>query len=335
MAFTVSLPELYRSIDLAWDDAIQKSQFVAKADAARICLQQQTARIDGSDLIQGAGARAKKRTVRVHWLNACNVITGSETDECAAASVELTDDKTDYTLTGARESSFKTSWKTHRTTPHEMNETISTGLLKAAKELDEYLSAQYFAFLAANNGAHEYTPAIGAAGAGDVWEIPSVDLTVDVMPEMILSAEFARFDSAYMIHGLNLFTARFKAGQYSANDSGKGENNLFNVLPMFWDPVGASAASVSDQSWLVNRSAVALATGNFFDMLPVEFGGQHRMWKVASRNLPGVFYDVHEYETCVSDDMVISYKLNTNFEYLLNPLGCSATRTGILQFAKV
>jgi hypothetical protein len=335
MAFTVSLPELYRSIDVAWDDAIQKTQFIAKARAAQILLQNQTAKIDGSDLIQGAGSRAKVRTVRVHWLDACSVTTGAETDECLAATVELTDNKEDYALTGTRESSFKTSWKVHRVVPHEMNETIATGILKASKELDEYLSAQYFAFLAANNGTHEYSPAIGSLGAGDVWEIPAVDLTVDIMPEMILSAEFARFNNAYMLHGLNLFTTRFKAGQYAANGEGKGENNLFDVLPMFWDPVGASAASAADSSWLVNASSVALATGNFYDMTPVDFGGQHRMFKIASRNLPGVFYDVHEMETCTSDDMVVSYKLNTNFEFLLNPLGCTATRTGILEFAKV
>lgn len=333
MAFTVALPELYRSIDVAWNDAIQRAQFVAKADAARVCLEQQTARVE--PLIQGAGENAKTRTVRVHWLNACAMDDGAPTDECAAAETELTDNKEDYTISGFRETSFKTSWKVHRTTPHDLNQTVATGLLMGGKILDEYLSAQYFAFLAANNGAHEYTPSIGAAGAGDVWEIPGADMTVDAMPEFILAANFARFDNAFMIHGLNLWTERFKAGQYAANDNGKGENNLFNVLPMFWDPVGASVASVSDQSWLVNRSAGALATANFFDMAPREFAGNHRVYKIASRNLPGVFYDVHEMETCTSDDMVVSYKMNVNFEFLLNPLGCVATRTGILQFAKV
>jgi hypothetical protein len=333
MAFTVALPEIYRGIEVAWNDAIQRSQFVAKADAARICLEQQTARVD--PMIQGAGADAKTRTVRVHWLNGCAIEVADPTDECTVATTELTDAKEDYTITGFKEASFKTSWKVHRTTPHDLNQTVATGLLSAGKALDEYLSAQYFAFLAANNGAHEYTPTIGAAGAGDVWNIPTIDMTVDVMPQFILAAEFARFDNAFMIHGLNLWTTRFKAGQYADNADGKGENNLFSRLPMFWDPIGASTASVSDQSWLINRSAAALATANFFDMAPREFAGNHRVYKIASRNLPGVFYDVHEQETCTSDDMVISYKLNVNYEFLLNPLGCVATRTGILQFAAV
>lgn len=336
MAFTVSLPELYRSIEVAWNDAIWKAQFTAKADAARICLENQTARVQPGELITGSGPDAKKRTVKVYWQNTCAITTGAETDECAAATVELTDDSKDYAITSSRESSFKTSWKVHRTVPHAMrNETIARGLLQAGKQLDEYLAAQFLAFLAANNGAHEYTPTIGSAGAGDVWEIPSTDLDVDIMPQLILSAEYSYFEQPYMIHGLNLWSSRFKAGQYAANSDGKGENNLYSVLPMYWDPVGFTNAGVDDQSFMVNKSAVALATGNYFDTTPVEFAGQHRMFKIASKNLPGVFYDVHEMETCTSDDMALSYKLVANYDFFLNPLGCKATRTGILQFASV
>lgn len=335
MAFTLTLPEVYRSLDVAWDDAIQQAQFRAKCDAAKTLLMNQTASV--TPLIQGTNANSKDRTVRIHWLNAADIAAGAATDECAAASVTLTDDKQDYNISNQREASFKTSWKVHRTTPeaHTLNQTVATGMLAAMKVLDEYLNAQAYTFLAANNGAHEYTLQYGAAGAGDVWEIAAADWTVDLMPEFILSAEFARFNNAFMLHGLNMFTDRFKAGQYSANADGKGENNLFSVLPMYWDPVGSSAASASTYSWLIHRAAYALATANYFDTAPAEFAGAHRVYKVPSRNLPGVFYDVHEYETCTSDDMVISMKLNVNFEYFLNPLSLTSTRTGILQYAKV
>ena len=62
------------------------------------------------------------------------------------------------------------------------------------------------------------------------------------------------------------------------------------------------------------------------------FAGNHRVYKMASKNLAGVYYDIHEIETCSSDDFVISYKLRVYFDYFLNPLSCVATRTGILQF---
>lgn len=335
MAFSATLPEVYRSIDVAWADAAQKSQFVAKADAARIILQNQTATV--TPTIQGSNSNAKDRTVRIHWLNACDVVTEAATDECAAASVTLTDGSQTYNISNTREASFKTSWKVHRTTPeaHTLNQTIATGMLAAMKVLDEYLAAQGYTFLQANNGAHEYTAnPYGAVNGSDVWEISAADWTVDLMPQFILSAEFSRMTNAYMLHGLNLWSERYKAAQYAPNDNGKGENNLYGVLPTFWDPVGSSASSVSDQSFLIDRSSTVLATANYFDTTPAEFGGAHRVYKMASRNLPGVFYDVHEFETCTSDDMVVSYKLTANYEYFLNPTGCDSTRTGILQFSK-
>lgn len=338
MAFTVSLPELYRSIDVAWSDAIWRTQFQAQADSVKTLLQNQTARVQPGELVSGSNQNAKKRTVKVYWQNTCAITTGAETDECVVATTELTDSSEDYAITNSREASFKTSWKVHRTVPHEFNETIAKGLLKAGKELDEYLSAQFLAFLAANNGAFENTPSVGAASGGadaNVWEINATDWNVDLMMEFALAARHARFDAPYMLHGENLWRERFKAGQYAANDDGRGENNLFGVLPMFWDPIGFGAASVQTESFLVNRSSCALATVNYFDTAPSEFAGNHRMYKIASRNLPGVMYDVHEMETCTSDDMVVSYKVLANYEFLLNPLGCAADRTGILQFSKV
>lgn len=335
MAFTVSLPEIYRGMDVAWNDAIKQQDYVAQADAARVCLQNQTARLEPGEMISGTGQNAKKRTVRVYWLNACAITDGTATDECDVASVELTDDSETYAITSSREASFKVSWKDQRTRPHNLNEMVATGLLTASKKLDEYLSHQFLAFLAANNGAHEVTYGVGAAGAGDVWEIDAPDWNVDLMMEFALGARFSRFPTAYALHGLNLWRERFKAGQYAANDDGRGENNLFNILPMYWDPIGFQEASVGDMSFVVNRSSVALATANFYDMAPIEFAGNHRMYKIASRNLPGVSYDVHEIETCTSNDMVVSYKLVANFDFFLNPTGCTSTRTGILQFSKV
>lgn len=335
MAFVVSLPEIYRSLDVAWNDAIKQADYVAQAEAARVCLMNQTARVEPGEIISGTGSNAKKRTVRVHWLNACAITDGAAGDECAVASTELTDDSKTYTIGSSREASFKVSWKDQRTRPHNINEMVATGLLTASKALDEYISHQYLAFLAANNGAHEVTYNVGSNGAGNVWQIEGTSWTVDLMMEFALGARFSRFPAAYAIHGLNLWRERFKAGQYAANDDGKGENNLFSILPMYWDPIGFSEASIGDMSFVVNKASVALATGNYYDTAPLEFGGNHRMYRIPSRNLPGVSYDVHEIETCTSNDMVVSYRVTAHFDFFLNPTGCNANRTGILQFEKI
>jgi len=329
MAFTVALPEIYRGIDTAWDDAIHRTQFTVQAKAAKICLENQTAKIQ--PMIEGSGPNAKTRTVKVHWINGCAITDGAATDECVASAVELTDDEQDHALTSTREASFKVSWKAGRVTPHQLNEQVSTGMLRAMKALDEYLAVQMYGFLAANNGTHEYTLSVGAA-LSDVWQIGAASWDVDLYPEFILAANFAHFENPMLLHGTNLFTDAYKASKYAANADGKGENNLYQAIPSEWDAVGASNASAAAMSWLINKGSMALGTGNYFDTAPREFAGNHRVYKVASKNLPGVFYDVHELETCTSDDFVISYKLNVYFDYFLNPLSCVAGRTGILQF---
>ena len=329
MAFTVSLPEVYHSIDKAWDDAIHRTQFTTRAKAAEICIKNQTANI--GPLIEGSGANAKQRTVKVHWLNGCAITDGAISDECAVSAVELTDDEQDHALTSSRESGFVVSWKAGRTTPHELAQQVSTGMLRAMKSLDEYLAKQFYTFLAANNGSHEYTLNVGA-DAATVWQIPAANWDVDLIPQWVLAADFADFDAPYLLHGTNSFTDAYKANQYAANADGKGENNLYSAIPSEWDPVGASAASVAAMTWLINKGSVALGTGNYFDSTPKLFAGNHRVYKMASKNLAGVYYDIHEIETCSSDDFVISYKLRVYFDYFLNPLSCVATRTGILQF---
>jgi hypothetical protein len=85
----------------------------------------------------------------------------------------------------------------------------------------------------------------------------------------------------------------------------------------------------------VNASAAAFVSGNFWDSVPKQMAGNHRVYKVASKNLPGIYYDVHEIEDCVSDDFVLSIKMKVYGSFELNPLGCDEDVTGILAFEKV
>lgn len=332
MAFTVTLPELYRSIDVAWDDAIQRAQFVAHCDSVKTCLSRQTARL--GDIIQGAGQNAKKQTRRVYWQNACNIAVANRTDECLAATTELTDDSEDYTISQSKEASFVTSFKTFRDKPHNLNQTVALGLMQCMKVLDEHLNAQYLSFLAANNGAHEYSLPVGAADGSDVWEIASPDFTSDRFADFLLSSKFSRYTVPFLLHGLNYYTDFVKASEYRANGEGKGEANMFGLIPNVWDPIGLSAASIPNETFLVNAAAGALLTGNWYDQSPMQMAGNHRVYSMPSKNLPGVRYDIHEIETCSSDDFVLSYKVQAYYEFVVNPLGCTATRTGILQFRK-
>lgn len=321
------------ALEDTWNDAVQQSQFIAKASGVQGLLQRQTARIE--PLITSSNADAKKITRTIYWQNACDIVAAAcANDECVAATIELTDGSKDVTLASCREASFVTSWKVHRTVPHNHATTIATGLLKATKELDEYLAAQFVSFVDANKGTHEYTIP-GSTITGDVAQIAAASWTDSLIPEFENAAEFSRFGPYFMLDGLNTWSIIRKANSYVGNADGKGEKDLWNSKDWVFDRVNMQANATTDtRTYMIDNAAIALATGNYYDA-PTEFGGNHRVYKVPSRNLPGVAYDVHEMETCGSNDFVNSFRVRVNFDFFLNPLGCVAGRKGILAYEKV
>jgi hypothetical protein len=200
------------------------------------------------------------------------------------------------------------------------------------KALDEALTQAFIAFLEANKGDHEYDLPVGANDSED-WTVPASEWDFELLPQFMLSAELARFSTPYMLDGTNFWTQLVRAKAFQANGEGKGEMNLFNQFDFVQDPVNMTAVA-PNKTFMVNSSAVAFLSGNYFGSAPMTHAGNHRMWKIPSKNLPGVFYDVHELETCVSNDFIVSYKIKANFDFFLNPLGCDESRTGILAFER-
>jgi hypothetical protein len=222
--------------------------------------------------------------------------------------------------------------KQFRTVPHQWDQTIALELAANMKAMDEYLNAQFIAFLEANKGNHEYNLPVGTNDSQD-WTIAAASWNVDLIPQLQLAARFARFSRPYLLDGNNLWASVYKAGFYSQNADGKGENLLFNTFPYVFDPI-TMAAVAPNKTYLVNGSAVALVTGNYWGDTREEMAPGHFVYRIGSRNLPGIFYDVHEIQACASNDFVTSWQLRANFEFILNPKGCTATRTGILAFEK-
>lgn len=329
-AFNVSLAKVQISIDEAWDSAIQRSDYRAKTAAVVGQLTRQSARIAP---IRGSGANAKKITTTIYWPEICTNTVSNCSDECVVSSSEATDNQKDVVLSLCKSVDFKESFKRFRVSPLDFEQVIATQFLVKMKALDEALNQAYIAFVEASKGTHEYNLSVGADNAGD-WEIDAIDWGVDLIPEFMLSAEFSRFSNPFVLDGLNFWTQSVRASANQPNDNGKGDAALFAEFPFVFDPVNMSSVA-ANKTYLVDGGAIALVTGNFWDTTPVSPVASHRLWKQPSRNLPGVFYDVHEITTCTSDDFVVSYRISANYGFFLNPLGCTAGRKGVLAYEKL
>jgi len=331
-AFNLSLPKLQISLDRAWRDPIYNSQFMAKTAALTAQLQRQTIQV--SDFITGSGRNAKQLTKTIFWPVSCAVTTGACTDECLVSTTEATDSSQDIVLTCLRQVGFKETMKRFRNSPLDYEKTIALMMLTHMKALDEYLTQQYIAFLLANAGDHgDYALSVGSLVGVD-WEIPATEWNAELMAEFVIAAELARFGNPYILDGLNFASAQIIADANSGNLDGKGVSSLFNEFGFVRDIVNMTAAAPG-RTFMVNASAVAFVSGNYWDTTPAEYAPGHRVWKQQSKNLPGVWYDVHEIEACTSNDFVDSFQIRVNGAFALNPLGCDAGTTGILSFEKL
>jgi len=333
-AFNLSLPKLQIALNRAWVDSMYNTQFIANVAALRAQMQRQNVQLGKG--ITGTGKNAKQITQTIFWPVACTNETVACTDECLVATEVATDDSQDIVLSCLREAGFVESEKRFRVSPLAYEDVVAHQMLLKMKALDEYLNTQYIAFLEANKGDHDVygaTLTVGADNAGD-WEIPESDWNVALIPEFLLAMELAKFSNPYILDGTNFFTQKATAMAYSANADGKGENNLFNQYDWVQD-ARSMVTAAPNKTYLINTNAVAFITGNFWDVTPVTRAATHKVWKVASKNLPGVYYDVHYQESCSSNDFVESWKFRVNGVFALNPLACDETNTGIFAFEKV
>lgn len=330
MSFATNLAKVQVTIDQAWGDPIQKADLVAEVEALRMQMAKQTARVE--DIIRGSGRDAKRITKTIYWQDFCSLTPEDCSDECVATSATSDDSEKDITISGCKQIEFALSLKQFRTVPHMWDETVAPRLAANMKAMDEWLNAQFIAFLEANKGNHEYTLSVGSNDSQD-WTIPAESWSVDLIPELQLAARFARFGRPYLLDGTNLWAKVYQAGYFSQNADGKGENALLNTFPYVFDPITMNT-SAPNKTYLVNASAVALATGNYWGDAPIEMAPGHFVYRIQSRNLPGVYYDVHEIRACGTNDFVSSFQIRVNYEFLLNPVGCTSTRTGILAFEK-
>jgi hypothetical protein len=334
-AFNVTLPNVLAALDELMPGNIHAGDNPADVASLVGQLNRQTARFD---FIQGSGRGSKKRQFLAHWTKLCAPTVSSCTTVCDLASTMSTDDSTTYTIDQCKEVKFLEDQggpsDRFRLAPYDREMEIAKQLVRHLNALDTHLAEQYIAFLVANKGAHEFTEAsIGSANGLD-WEVPANQWTDDLALEMSLAAQISRFPQAYILDGLNLYNVIRKAGFYGANDNGRGEAAIWNSMTYVSDPLKMRTAA-ADTTFVINPGSLALVTDNWHTPVPESPAPGHTIFSINSRNLPGVSYDVTRVAACSSNTYVNSWKIVSNYTFVINPEGCTENRTGILSYKKI
>ena len=312
--------------DQIWTDRIQKMDYVPEANIVRCLIDQTTAKF-------GELKGKKDPSIDVGWINACDVTDASCTD-CTISGTELSTNVEEYYLDRVRCAEFTVCENDFRENFFDMEDVIAKGFLKASLSLDQWWAAQAVAVLNANVGVNEVTTGKGTV-AGTTTTISPAYWNADLMGYLARVAKVNRFSNPLLISGANLWESIWTAEWEKCCENGMGK---FGSMDFCFDLFNVDSGNTPDLvTYMINRGALAFVTKAYYQgntaANPVKYMDQHR-WAMPSFYLPGVLYDVHYDNECsgCGDFFTHNFKIKTFGDILINPVGCTDTRTGILEF---
>lgn len=311
--------------DAMWLDRAQKEDYVAQVAVALAVLEQQTAKLQ---MLQGK----KDRTVKVSWVNACELDDSAVTN-CTFPTTELSTNIEEYELTSERQVGFTVNEHDFVDNTYDREEIVAKGLLMSSRILDEWWAAQIVAAINASKGVNEVTAGKGAVSGTDTYIIPAY-WNADLVAYFNRVAIMNRIMSPYLLSGANLYESVWNAAYERAQAGDESKILKFGAMQIYFDLFNIDAANDPDLvTYLIGRGALAFVTKAYYDPTPIVYFDQSR-YSIESYNIPGVRYDVHYTNECDSntDWMTHSFKLKTLGDVFLNPVGCTSTRTNVLSF---
>lgn len=321
--------------DNVWADAAKNKDYMAEVATLTAIRENQTVRImelENPD---------KNKTVSLYWPNFCDTTTQACANDCATAGAKPGTNCQDLALGLCREAEFSIDEKTYRTIATNFEDAIAISMLSKMKDLDEYLAQYAVSKLDAGKGVNSYAGSKGTV-SGFNTNIPAAYWNGSLFSYLNLVAKKNKFTAPYLISGTNLYEAWLNANFNASNGEGKGVKNMFDSFKSYFDVFNIDTVLSPDQAtFMVNRNALAFHNKAFYnwnagDSKADKWGGVGSSagyrYKVESKNLPGVFYDVVYKITCSNDEINHNWKLRFTGDIFRNPVGCNPNNTNILKF---
>lgn len=322
------LTEIMIEADKAWLDPMKNADLVADANTAKAVLANQQVKMGPLTV------KDKKNIVALEWLTACDATTQACTDDCTIEGVDAIPECKEYEISCLQESTFKVPDRHYRERTIDAAQSIAFNLEKRKKLLDEYIAQYILTGLVANAGVNTYTGGIGTV-AGATTTIAAANWNDSIWGYFDLVARLNKFQSAYGITGTNLYQLIFNRSLEVGNADGKGNFAKMNTLKMFLDPENVEVIAPAT-TFLLHKTAVAFVNKSWYPLgaaNAVELMADQMAWSEASRNLPGVTYDVITKRTCYANEYYTAFKVQLHGLFAVNPTPCTETNNGILQFA--
>lgn len=314
-----------------WANPARDADYQIESVAAQMLLGMQTARF--TELTNPT----KDRTVTLYWLDDCAEDLGDCSDTCEIDGDLASTSSQDYALETCKTVGFKVPELQLRTNLFKMEDFVARQLAKKVKALDEFWAQQVITVAEANKGTNAKTSPYTVSG--DTTTIPPSAWTPELMGYFNMVKIMNKMQNARLLSGSNMYMQAWRAMMNQGNADGKGANAMMGSQDIVFDLFNLAAAGVENNTYLISPNSMALVTkayyANFTAANPANYTGSNinqQRYGLASPTLPGVVYDVHYGIKCEGNEIYHIWQLHTKGDVLVNPAGCTSTRTGILGF---
>ena len=311
--------------NIMFDDRI-KQQFDARYDVIKLINNIQTANVYPS-----LARFQKKVAVDVMWQNVC----GQDVEDnvnCTVGGDKSSTNLDTYTLSYEKVVNFSSSENDFDDNEFDIQTAIAKQFLKADKNLTEDFAQYAVGIIDANAGWNTTSP----EGKGDI-----VGADTYIAPaywNASLAAYFSRvailnkFTSPVILSGTNLYEQMYVAAANNANANGKGDYILYGDMNLYFDLFNVDTVTTPNQnSYLISQGALAMAN-RALHTDRVEVLHDWSRWRMPSRYLPNMYYDVFYETDCEYDRVIHKFKVKLVADVFVNPTGCDDNNTGILSF---
>ena len=330
-----------------WADGKYKDDYVAHVDCVNQLLDNQTARISQLDDTK------KDNMATVTWLNACGIVAADVDTNCDIDEVELDSDSIDYEMTLAKKTGFSVDAEKNRTNIYELDEEVASGLLRSSKVLDEWWAMQVLLAYKMNAGVN--IPAAQGLVAPFTWDdagtttnIPAASFNVGIVASLMRQMQLNMVSNAFFVDAGALFEPWYNAKANFGNLDGKGDQARIDAINLAFDMWNFQAAGLTEEMFMVAKSAIAMKTYNRMQDAPLVLNGKigQTWYTMPSKNLKGVKYDVIYQMTCQNNgagksNIFHTWRLQTQGGIWCNPTPCPVeigletyTPTGVYSFTK-
>lgn len=325
-----------------WQDSRLAEEYKAHADAAVAVLANQTVTI--KPLVD----RDKDYEVEVVWIDPCNTTLRDCQSACDLQG-PLTETKAQpYALTLCKEAAYSVNVETSRTNMYEVEEVAAQQIALRVKELDEWWAQRVLIKLKSFAGINVAPTPWTYNPVTNTTEVPTADYNVKMVSKLLKQAILNKMPNPYFIDNGNLFTEWWDKEIEKGNLDGAGDAARIKAIKLYFDMWNFLPAGLTEDTFMVNKNAVALHTKVKHPDTPKYIGGQvnHTIYTIPSTALPGVKYDVFYTMKCVTvgnfEQYVHTWVIRTKGDVLLNPKGCPVTvssvvynPTGVISYSAV